>query len=107
MTHGAMVGPYLIARNSSLRVDCLPWMPPCARSTVVASPRIGRRSTRVSQASARRRRVYALAVVALAVPLTSLAQRQGNVPQIGLLIPETLSVEAARIDALCAGLRDH
>jgi putative ABC transport system substrate-binding protein len=56
---------------------------------------------------ARRHFVFALAVTALAAPLASLAQHSGKVPRIGLLIPETPSVEASRVEALRAGLRDH
>jgi putative ABC transport system substrate-binding protein len=44
---------------------------------------------------------------ALVAPLASLAQQSGKVPRIGLLIPETPSVEASRIEALRAGLRDR
>ena len=56
---------------------------------------------------ARRRFVVALGVMALAMPLISPAQQQPKVARIGLLIPETPSVEATRIDALRAGLRER
>jgi putative tryptophan/tyrosine transport system substrate-binding protein len=46
-------------------------------------------------------------VTALVTPVISLAQQQPKVARIGLLIPETPSVEATRIEALRAGLRDH
>jgi putative ABC transport system substrate-binding protein len=55
----------------------------------------------------RRHFVVALAVSAFAAPLASLAQKSGKVPRVGLLIPETAAVEAGRIDALRAGLRDY
>jgi putative ABC transport system substrate-binding protein len=55
-----------------------------------------------------RRRVLTLCFGAIAVPLASWAQQpQGKVPRIGLLISETLSGQASRIDALSAGLREH
>jgi putative ABC transport system substrate-binding protein len=56
---------------------------------------------------ARRYFVLALGMSALVAPLASLAQQSGKVPRIGLLIPETPSVEASRIEALRAGLRDR
>ncbi len=56
---------------------------------------------------ARRRFVLALGVTALATPFISPAQQQPKVARIGLLIPETLSVEATRVDALRAGLRER
>ena len=55
---------------------------------------------------ARRRFALALGVTALATPLISLAQQQPKVARIGLLIPEIPSVEATRVEALRAGLRD-
>jgi len=56
---------------------------------------------------ARRQVVLALGASALAVPLVSLAAQQNKIPRIGLLIPENISAEATRVDALRAGLRDH
>jgi putative ABC transport system substrate-binding protein len=56
---------------------------------------------------ARRRFVVALGVSALATPLILPAQQQPKVARIGLLIPETPSVEATRVDALRAGLRER
>jgi putative ABC transport system substrate-binding protein len=56
---------------------------------------------------ARRRFVLALGVSALAAPLALFAQQSAKVPRVGFLIPETLSVEATRIEGLRAGLRDH
>ena len=56
---------------------------------------------------ARRHFVLALGASALAASLASFAQQPGKVPRIGFLIPETLSTEASRVDALRAGLRDH
>ena len=56
---------------------------------------------------ARRRFVVALGVTALITPVHSPAQQQPRVARIGLLIPETASVEATRLDALRAGLRDR
>jgi len=56
---------------------------------------------------ARRRFVLALGVTALATPFISPAQQQPKVARIGLLIPETLSVEATRVDGLRAGLRER
>ena len=44
---------------------------------------------------------------ALAAPLVLFAQQQKTVPRIGLLIPETVSVETTRVEALRSGLRDH
>jgi putative ABC transport system substrate-binding protein len=46
-------------------------------------------------------------VTALAVAAASVAQPQSKMPHVGLLIPERLSVEASRIDALRLGLREH
>ena len=48
-----------------------------------------------------------MGVSALAAPLASFAQPSTKTARIGLLIPETPSVEASRVDALRAGLRDH
>jgi len=56
---------------------------------------------------ARRRFVLALGASALAAPVVSFAQQQRKIPRVGFLVPESLSVEAARIDALRAGLRDR
>jgi putative ABC transport system substrate-binding protein len=56
---------------------------------------------------ARRRFILALGATALATPIISPAQQQPKVARIGLLIPETLTVEATRIDALRSGLRDR
>ncbi|MEO8442936.1 MAG: ABC transporter substrate-binding protein [Betaproteobacteria bacterium] len=53
----------------------------------------------------RRRVVLALGAGALA-PLVGFAQQQGKAPQIGLLISETLSGQAIRVEGLRAGLRD-
>lgn len=55
------------------------------------------------------RRKTLLALLALgAVPIGSVAQPlQGRVPRIGFLISETISGQAARIEALRAGLRDR
>lgn len=39
-------------------------------------------------------------------PLVALAQQQRPVPRIGFLLSETLSVQAAQLEALRAGLRD-
>ena len=55
----------------------------------------------------RRRFVLTLGVTALATPFISPAQQQPKVARIGLLIPETPSVEAIRVDALRAGLRER
>jgi putative tryptophan/tyrosine transport system substrate-binding protein len=45
---------------------------------------------------------------AISAPFTSLAQKaEGKVPRVGLLISETLSDQASRIEALRAGLRDR
>jgi putative ABC transport system substrate-binding protein len=55
-----------------------------------------------------RRRALTLCLGALAAPLASSAQQpQGKVPRVGILISETLSDQASRIDALRGGLRDH
>jgi putative ABC transport system substrate-binding protein len=54
----------------------------------------------------RRHLVFALCAGAFSAPLASLAQPQQKVPRIGLLLSETLSIEASRVDALRAGLRD-
>jgi len=51
--------------------------------------------------------VALLALGAASGPLASLAQQQATVPRIGVLISETPSVEAIRIEALRAGLRDR
>jgi len=56
---------------------------------------------------ARRRFVLALGVTALATPFILPAQQQPKVARIGLLISETLSAQASRVDALRAGLREH
>jgi putative ABC transport system substrate-binding protein len=56
---------------------------------------------------ARRQIILALGAGALAAPLASFSQDRRMVPRVGLLVPESLSVEAARIDALRAGLRDR
>ncbi len=56
---------------------------------------------------ARRHFILALCATALATPIISPAQQQPKVARIGLLLPETLSVEATRIDALRSGLRDR
>ena len=56
---------------------------------------------------ARRRFVLALGVSALAAPPVSFPQQQRLIPRIGLLIPESLSIEVVRVDALRAGLREH
>lgn len=40
------------------------------------------------------------------IPLASIAQQRGRVPLVGLLISETLSGQATRIEALRAGLRE-
>jgi putative tryptophan/tyrosine transport system substrate-binding protein len=55
----------------------------------------------------RRHFVLALGMSALAAPLVSFAQQSAKIARIGLLIPETPSVEASRIEGLRAGLRDH
>jgi putative ABC transport system substrate-binding protein len=55
---------------------------------------------------ARRRFILVLGATALATPLISPAQQQPKVARIGLLIPETLSAEATRVDGLRAGLRE-
>ena len=54
----------------------------------------------------RRQFVHALWVRVLAAPIVSLAQ-QPKVPRVGILIPETLSGQLGRVDALRAGLRDY
>jgi putative tryptophan/tyrosine transport system substrate-binding protein len=54
----------------------------------------------------RRQFVLAVVVTALVAPLVSLAQ-QPKVPRVGILISETVSGQASRVDALRAGLRDH
>ncbi len=46
-------------------------------------------------------------MTALATPFVSFAQQQPKIARIGLLIPETPSVEAVRVDALRAGLREY
>ena len=46
-------------------------------------------------------------VITLAAPVAAFAQSQGRVPSIGLLMPESPSVEAPRVDALRAGLREY
>jgi putative ABC transport system substrate-binding protein len=56
---------------------------------------------------ARRRFVHVLGVTALATPLISLAQQPPKVARIGLLVPESPSVDATRVDALRAGLRER
>ena len=48
-----------------------------------------------------------LLVGGLALPLIAIAQGKGRVPLVGLLISETLSGQATRLEALRAGLRDH
>ena len=48
-----------------------------------------------------------LLVVTLAATAASFAQAQARNPKIGLLMPETLAVEAPRIDALRAGLGEY
>ena len=55
----------------------------------------------------RRHFVLALGVSALAAPLVSFAQQQRKVPRIGVLMSETLSAQASRMDALRAGLRER
>lgn len=54
----------------------------------------------------RRQFVLAVVVTALVAPLVSLAQ-QPKVPRVGILISETVSGQASRVDAMRAGLRDH
>ena len=54
----------------------------------------------------RRQFVHALWVSVLARPIVSLAQPP-KVPRVGILIPETLSGQLGRVDALRAGLRDY
>ena len=54
----------------------------------------------------RRQFVLAVVVTALVAPLVSLAQ-QPKVPRVGILISETVSGQASRVDALRAGLRDR
>jgi putative ABC transport system substrate-binding protein len=54
----------------------------------------------------RRQFVLAVVVTALVAPLVSLAQ-QPKVPRVGILISETVSGQASRVDALRAGLHDH
>jgi putative ABC transport system substrate-binding protein len=56
---------------------------------------------------ARRQFVVALGVSALAAPCALFAQQSAKIARIGLLIPETASVESSRIEGLRAGLRDH
>jgi putative ABC transport system substrate-binding protein len=56
---------------------------------------------------ARRQFVLALCVSALAAPRAMFAQQSAKIARIGLLIPETASVESSRIEGLRAGLRDH
>jgi putative tryptophan/tyrosine transport system substrate-binding protein len=52
--------------------------------------------------------VVTLALALFAAPLASSAQQlQGKVPRIGLLISETLSGQASRVEALRAGLRER
>jgi putative tryptophan/tyrosine transport system substrate-binding protein len=56
------------------------------------------------------RRDTVVALLALGIasrPLAALAQQQTTVARIGVLISETPSVEAIRVEALRAGLRDH
>lgn len=48
-----------------------------------------------------------LIVGGLALPLLAVAQPKGRVPLVGVLISETLSGQAARIEALRAGLRER
>ena len=49
-----------------------------------------------------------MTVCALALaPLVAFAQQQARVPLVGLLISETLSGQATRMEALRAGLREH
>jgi putative tryptophan/tyrosine transport system substrate-binding protein len=56
----------------------------------------------------RRHTVVALLAMGVASrPLAALAQQQTKVRRIGVLISETPSVEAIRVEALRAGLRDH
>jgi putative ABC transport system substrate-binding protein len=54
----------------------------------------------------RRQFVLAVVVTAFVAPLVSLAQ-QPKVSRVGILISETVSGQARRVDALRAGLRDH
>jgi putative ABC transport system substrate-binding protein len=55
-----------------------------------------------------RRRALMLCFGVTTVPVVAWAQRPaGKVPRIGLLISETLSAQASRIEALLAGLRDR
>jgi putative tryptophan/tyrosine transport system substrate-binding protein len=56
---------------------------------------------------AHRNFVLAMGVSALAAPLASLAQQSAKIARIGLLLPETPSVDASRLEGLRAGLRDH
>ena len=51
--------------------------------------------------------VALLALGAASGPLAAFAQQQGTVPRIGVLMSETPSVEANRVEALRAGLRDR
>jgi putative ABC transport system substrate-binding protein len=55
----------------------------------------------------RRHFVLSLLVAGLAAPLAPFAQSQATIPLIGLLMPESLSVEAPRIDAVRSGLREY
>ncbi len=55
----------------------------------------------------RRRFVVVLGVSALAPQVAPFAQQPRPIPRIGLLIPETPSVEASRVEALRAGLRGY
>jgi len=48
-----------------------------------------------------------LALGAASGPFASFAQQQTTVPRIGVLLSETPYVEAIRVEALRAGLRDH
>ncbi len=53
-----------------------------------------------------RRKIIALGLSGLAMPLRLFAQQPDRVPRIGFLISETLSGQASRVGALRAGLRD-
>src|SRR5688572_20394977 len=55
-----------------------------------------------------RRRALTLCLGAVAAPLATTAQQlHGKVPVVGLLISETLSAQASRIEALRMGLRER
>ena len=81
----------------SARVSDLPPKATVTLSGIKSGPPVNRRDT-----------VVTLLVLGVASgPLASFAQQQTTVPRIGVLISETPSVEAIRVEALRAGLRDH